>query len=437
MRGANEADPPRSEWRRAAFRVCWGLTAVYNIAWGVLMPMRNLYFRESWINLRFEQIGWLGFIRASAMIICPPLFGAATDRQGKRRPWVLAGFAMSCAVTLQYILARGFWTFAFIVFLGTASFVAYHLNINALATMTLDDRARGRQFGQYRVSGSVGYALGSSLLIPLVMRDPTYAAAFICIAGLYLICAAGAGGALRDPPMNEDEGRGWGYWRDVLKQRNLVALYVCFAVGSVGSSMGMEFFTNHLEETFGMTKSSIGRIVSLQAVFEIPPLILLGWFSDKWGRKPILIGATLAGAVRWALIGWTNTPAWIVFAQSLWGLSFSGFTVGVALIADHAPPSARGSALGLFQLSWALGYSIGPPIGGYLADRQGLPVVFLMAGCIAAASALGLALFLKNRVIDPLHPGQGQDQSPSPCQDPDRPEPAKKPERERAEAANP
>lgn len=436
MRSETETDPPQSEWRRSAFRVCWGLTAVYNLAWGVLMPMRNLYFRESWINLRFEQIGWLGFIRASAMIVCPPIFGAATDQQGRRRPWVLVGFGMSCAVALQYMLARGFWTFAVIVFLGTASFVAYHLNINALVTMTLDEKARGRQFGQYRISGSVGYALGSSLLIPLVMRDPSYAVAFMCISALYLVCAVGAGGLLRDPPMNADEAGGRRAWRDVLKQRNLVALYVCFAVGSVGSSMGMEFFTNHLEETFGMSKASIGRIVSLQAVFEIPPLILLGWFSDKWGRKPILIGATLAGAVRWALIGWTNSPGWIVLAQTLWGLSFSGFTVGVALIADHAPPRARGSALGLLQLSWALGYSVGPPIGGYLADRHGLSVVFLMAGCIAAASAIGLALLLKNRATDPLH--QDPDQSPAPGQGPDRPEQGERSsEREPAQAANP
>ena len=412
MSGENEAPPPGAAWRRGAFRTCWALTAVYNIAWGVFVPLRNLFLREDWVRLSFEQIGWIGFIRASAMIVSPPIIGAATDKQGRRRPWILAGFAMACAFTLQYLLARGFWTFAFIAFIGTASFVAYHLNINALVTMTLDEKARGRQFGQYRISGSVGYALGSSLLIPFLMRDPTYTAAFICVSALYLICAAAGGFALREPPMDENETRGWGYWRDVLKQRNLVALYVCVAFGSIGTSMGMQFFMNHLEETFGMEKAEIGRIVSLQAIFEIPPLILLGWFSDRWGRKPILIAATFAGAVRWTVIGWAGSSGWIVFAQSLWGISFAGFTVGVALIADLAPMSARGSSLGLFQLSWALGSAFGPPIGGYLAGRWGLPVVFQAAGFIAAASALGLAFALKKPSTAALHP----DPSPDPGQ---------------------
>ena len=390
-----------SGWTRGAYRVCWVLTAAYNLAWGVLFPLRNLYLREPWINLSFERIGWLGFIRASAMMLCPPLFGLATDRAGFRKPWILTGFAMSGVAALQYLAVRGFWSFAAIVFLGTASFVSYHLNINALVTMTLDDRARGRQYGQYRISGSIGYALSSSLLIPLLMRDSTYTAAFMTVSGIYFACALIAGAFLREPAgLAEGSSRPRGALREALGQRNLLALYGCFAFGAVGSSMGMEFFPNHLEETFRMGKGEIGRVVSLQALFEIPPLILLGWLSDRWGRKPILIGASLAGSARWLLIGWASSVGWVAFAQTLWGLGFAGFTVGVALITDLAPERSRGSALGFYQFSWAAGYSIGPPIGGYLADRFGLPSVFWAAGAIGAVSAVGLALLLRSR---PLH----------------------------------
>ena len=122
------------------------------------------------------------------MASVPLAFGILSDRSGRRKPWILVGFLVSAAVSSLYLVSHTFWQIAAVTFVGAVSFIAYNLNVGALVTTTLHDDARGRQYGQYRVSGSIGYGLATFALIPLVSRDPTYTATFLTGAGVYLAC---------------------------------------------------------------------------------------------------------------------------------------------------------------------------------------------------------------------------------------------------------
>ena len=395
-----ESEPPgpqrvTSVWRSRDFLVCWGLTALFNVAWGIVVPLRSLYFREPWVGLSFQQIGWLGFARSATLASVPVAFGILSDRSGRRKPWIMAGFALSSVATALYLASHTYVALVAITSLGAVGFVAYNLNVNALVTTTLHDRARGRQYGQYRVSGSIGYALATAALIPLVARDSTYAATFLTGAGIYIACLVVAWFGINETPNPRRGASQWGAWREVLRERNLTVMYVCLAVSSVGTSMGFQFLANHLDETFHLSKASIGRLMGMAAIVEIPALIALGWASDRWGRKPILVLAFITGGVRWGLIGVAPSLGWVVAAQFLWGLGFAGYTVGIALITDLVRPAARGSAMGMMQLSWDVGSIIGPPLGGYVAQNVGLPVVFRIGGGFAILGGVGMLAFLR------------------------------------------
>ena len=382
-------------WQSRDFRTCWMLSATFGIAWGLVWPLRNLYFREPGVGMSLQQVGWLGFVRSATMASLPVLIGVLADGSGRRKPWIVAGFAIASIGTASYLLANSFWSLTVVTFVSTLGFVAYNVNVNALVTTTLHDHARGRQFGMYRVSGSIGYALASLLIIPLAARDSTYTATFLVGALIYVACFGITLVRVRDKPVRDDAGSLWGSWREVLSERNLVVLYVFMAVSSIGSSMGMQFMSNHLHETFGLDKGAIGRVIGLAAVIEIPALILLGRASDRWGRKPILVFAFIIGGIRWSLVGFAPTVGWVVVAQVMWGLGFAGYTVSVALVTDLVKPAARGSAMGMLQLSWAFGSIIGPPVGGYIAQNVGLPVVFRVGGAFAVLGGIGLLLFLR------------------------------------------
>lgn len=382
-------------WRSRDFRTCWMLSATFGIAWGLVWPLRNLYFREPWVGMSLQQVGWLGFVRSVTMATLPVLIGILADGSGRRKPWLVGGFALSSVGVALYLLAHGFWSLVAVTFVTTLAFVAYNVNVNALVTTTLHDHARGRQFGFFRVSGSIGYAVASLLIIPLAARDSTYAATFLTGSAIYLVCLVMTLVRVREEPVSKDAGSQWGAWREVLSERNLVVLYVFMAVSSIGTSMGMQFMSNHLDETFHLSKAWIGRVTGLAAVIEIPALILLGRASDRWGRKPILVFAFIVGGLRWALVGVAPNVWWVVVAQVMWGLGFAGYTVSVALITDLVKPAARGSAMGMLQLSWAFGSIVGPPVGGYIAENVGLPMVFRVGGGFAVLGGLGLLFYLR------------------------------------------
>ena len=68
----------------------------------------------------------------------------------------------------------------------------------------------------------------------------------------------------------------------------------------------------------------------------------------------------------------------------------------VALITDLVRPAARGTAMGMLQLSSALGSILGPPLGGYIAENVGLPVVFRVGGGFAIVAGVGILFMLRS-----------------------------------------
>jgi MFS family permease len=382
-------------WQSRDFRACWFLTVALGTSAGIVWPLRSLYYRAPWIGLSLQQIGWLGFVQAVTTSAVPIIVGVLSDGSGRRKPWIVTGLALSAAATGLHLASRGFWSLAAVTFALAASSVAYSLNLSALVTTTLHDGSRGKQYGMYRVSGSVGFAVTSLCLLPFVARDTSYATAFLSGAVIYLGCALFARARIQEPSARESVASPWGAWRDVLQERNLVVLYACVAFGSVGGSMGMQFYANHLDETFGMSKAWIGRMMGLAAVVEIPVIILLGRASDRLGRKPLLVFSSIAAGARYALLGVAPSLVWIAVAQAMWGLGLAGSIVSVALITDLVKPSARGTAMGMLQLAGAFGSIVGPPIGGYIAENVGLPVVFRVASGFLVLSGVALAVFLR------------------------------------------
>jgi MFS family permease len=388
-------EPQGSGWQSRDFRTCWFLTVALGTAAGIVWPLRSLYFRAPWIGLSLQQIGWLGFVRSATTTALPLLVGVMSDRSGRRKPWIVGGLGLASVASALYLVSHSFWPLAFVTFCSSAAMVAYGLNLSALVTNTLHDGARGRQYGLYRVSGSIGFAVTSLGLLPIVALDTTYAAAFLSGAVIYLVCCAVSGVKLLDTAAPVADSLRWGAWREVLAERNLVVLYVWMAVSAVGGSMGMQFMANHLDETFHLSKAWVGRMMGLAAVIEIPAILFLGRLSDRWGRKPILVFAFIAGGVRWGLVGVAPNLAWIAVAQAMWGLGLAGAIVSVALITDLVKPEARGTAMGMLQLSSAFGSIIGPPIGGYIAQNVGLPVVFRVSGGFSIVAGIGLLLMLR------------------------------------------
>ena len=126
-----------------------------------------------------------------------------------------------------------------------------------------------------------------------------------------------------------------------------------------------------------------------------------GALSDRIGRWRIII-------VGWIIYAGVYTGFAFLPASHAWGIwpllaiygVYMALTdgIGKALIADHAPPESRGTAMGIFYGLTGLTTFVASLAAGVLWDRFGAPPAFLFGASFAILAVLGLMLVQK-RVV--------------------------------------
>ena len=183
----------------------------------------------------------------------------------------------------------------------------------------------------------------------------------------------------------------------VLGDRDLRWLYLTSALGGGGRGLGVVnlFALVYLSEVLGLPASVYGPMYAALILFSVPMPLIAGWLSDRLGRKPLIIGAYLGGAVGFVvflLAGSNILGLW--FGIVLMGLfTFAESPQLQALLSDIAPPAIRDASYSLyFTLAFGVG-SLWVALYGFVIERlgapTGVPVAFvLMAGAFVLA-ALG------------------------------------------------
>eukprot|EP00760_Papus_ankaliazontas_P037200 PhM_4_TR8441/c0_g1_i1/m.51252 len=131
-------------------------------------------------------------------------------------------------------------------------------------------------------------------------------------------------------------------------------------------------FVGYLVDTFHVadSKDSVGYYAGLVAAsFQFGQFLsasYMGKLSDRYGRRPILVWSMLVTAVLMPLFGLCQS-LWLAIAVRLaTGVMNGSFGSAKAAIADITDDSNRASAFSLFSLTWGLGCTLGPLLGGHL-----------------------------------------------------------------------
>ncbi len=132
-------------------------------------------------------------------------------------------------------------------------------------------------------------------------------------------------------------------------------------------------------------------VVYALAQFFAGPVI--GNLGDRFGRRPVLLFATIAFALDYLFMAAAPTLAWLFVGRAIAGIAGATYGPANAVLADVTPPEKRGATFGLMGAAFGLGFILGPAIGGLTASF-GTRTPFIIAAVLAAANALWIAFWL-------------------------------------------
>jgi MFS family permease len=191
-----------------------------------------------------------------------------------------------------------------------------------------------------------------------------------------------------------------------VKQTRSITVALAFLIGCValmmtGFAVILPVFPQRLQalglgsEMLALMEGAFGLGMFL---FSTP----MGIWAGRIGRKPILF-ISLAGFIFTnLLLAWVNVPLLFIPIRFVEGMLLSGlFPAAMSMVGDTIPLSKQGRWIGLLTTAQAVGFALGPGLGGLLSQTLGLSSPFLLSAAIALVASL-LAFFLVPETL-PAH----------------------------------
>ena len=145
--------------------------------------------------------------------------------------------------------------------------------------------------------------------------------------------------------------------------------------------------------TFGVSPAAIGLLVTSFSLLQLVAVPVWGGISDRLGRRPVLIVGLVGSTASYLLFAFAHTYGVLLVSRIVAGAM--GATVGVAqaYIADVTAPERRTHAMGMLGAAFAMGFILGPAIGGMLSVH-GYASAGLVAAGLCAANAVAAVAWL-------------------------------------------
>jgi MFS family permease len=182
-------------------------------------------------------------------------------------------------------------------------------------------------------------------------------------------------------------------------KKNLIVCWFGIFVASVGMSQIAPILPLYIKHLGVTNTASIAQLSGL--AFGITYIIsaifspIWGYAADKFGRKPMILRASLGMAVVIGTMGLAQNVYQLIGLRLVQGAITGYSTACTTLIATQTDKEHAGEALGTLSTASIAGSLLGPMIGGYISETLGFQPVFFITGALLLISFITTALFVK------------------------------------------
>jgi len=367
------------------------------------------------LGFDYTHLGLLGTANFIGYLSMAIIGGFLAARFGTRIVLTLALFFMGVTMILTGLAQSFGYAFLMRLLTGIGNGAAF---VPAMALGSAWFAVTRRGFATGIVSGGIGLGtLLSGLIVPRILaiygsegwRYSWYILGFSVLLASILIYffvrnqpedkgLLPVGETESKPKVNfeEDKKKPVGTWRTVCQMKSLWYLGLVYFFYGLSYIIYIVFFAAYLVKEIGYSDAWAGGLWAAVGGMSVFCGIIWGGISDRFGRGKGAAVAYFVLGLSYIIFALIKTKIGFYSSAVLFGFTaWSIPTIMAATAGDLVGPKLAPAGLGFVTLFFGIGQSIGPALGGLLADVSGSFVLpFLIAGGV---SFLGMifSLFLK------------------------------------------
>jgi DHA1 family multidrug resistance protein-like MFS transporter len=388
-------------WRTTLYCM-WAAQMLAIIGFSFVMPFIPFYIRELGVtNERLLPI-WAGMMVTGsgiAMGIVAPLWGWVADHYGRKPMVQRAMFGGAVILALMGVVKNARQLLALRVMQGALTGT---VSASVALVSSVVPRAQmGYSLGMMQMAvfcgSSIGPYLGGVAAQNLGYRRPFFVTgALLLVAGLLVLVGVRERFVrpARPAPQEGSAARPLGR---ALPPGVLIVLLMFSLLNLSGSFVGPIFplFVEHVSGTQGEAAEQTGLILAISGATAALAAIAIGRVSDRVGYKRILVLSTVLAGLMCFPQAAAHSVAQLLLMRALLGLFAGGMLPAMnSVLATAVPRENLGRAYGLATTASAVGWAVGPALGGWAASAFGLRVPFVIMGCLHLALALAQQISL-------------------------------------------
>ncbi|MDF2673401.1 MAG: conserved rane protein of unknown function [Clostridiales bacterium] len=398
------------------------------IAWNVENSWFNTFVFDT-ITPDPKPIAWMVAISAITATITTLVMGTASDRLGRRKPFILYGYVLwgistiifpttafikvTSMAVIMVIIADAVMTF-----LGST---AYDAAFNAWTTDISDSTNRGTLSGVITILPLLAALIGAGLSGILIDKLGYYTF-FYTLGGVVGLMGLVGGVLLKDSlnlhKTSKNETKNFIRHlfsvfnvETIKKNKEMFLVFASMSLYSIGMQVFLPYQMIYMNNYLHLSKSTAGAVTAMPVLVAMLIAIPAGKLDDRGHGKVLAFTGPLLSFVGLILFSFSRQIYEIIITGSLIYIGFVVLLLSIgAWIKNLMPEESRGQFEGVRMIfNVAIPMIIGPALGSYLISNYGIPtiingnvgfvptpIVFQVAGILCVTSIIPL-IIIKNR----------------------------------------
>lgn len=331
---------------------------------------------------------------AFSKLIVGPLFGFvagyAIDRFGPRR-MMMSGIVMAGGALIGLSLMSGlFWVFYLCYLFNALGYVCGGPLPNQVLLSGWFDKSRGKAMGFAYVGIGIGGAI-VPLLAAWLISQIGWRGALGVLGGLMILVALPPAFFVKEPPRDGETGNteggkaalapiGWVFRTPAFY---LLAFGSFLSIGALGATnQNLKLFLS-LDQ--GYSQMQAARIAFLILACSIVGRLFMGWLSDRWPKKRVMMLIYLLDGGALPLLFLADQPWAMILFAVMFGLGLGGEYMIIPLVAAELfGVKVLGRLMGVILTADGVAEAVTPMVVAKIRDATGsYDAGFLLLICMA------------------------------------------------------